>query len=181
MVTFDYAEVREFAADLNARLNQCDNSEGMECNNLDGALRHYATLCCEFQEGIRQWGRAVFAGRVAFDPKVEKIWVEEGIRLYSRAIEMLAYGEQAEVPCYVLDGKNALRSALLGLHQLFNKWVTPKLAVGPSARNGTSVTSPIAEEIAKRLSELPPLPADWKPADPRQQWQFKRLRNPGNS
>ena len=30
MTTFDLAEVRGFAADLDARLNRCDNGEGME-------------------------------------------------------------------------------------------------------------------------------------------------------
>ena len=50
MTTFDLAEVRGFTADLDARMNQCDNGEGLECANLDGTLRHYAVLCCEFHE-----------------------------------------------------------------------------------------------------------------------------------
>lgn len=54
MPTFDLAEVRDFAADLDARLHRCENGEGTECANLDSALRQYAVLCCEFCERVRQ-------------------------------------------------------------------------------------------------------------------------------
>jgi hypothetical protein len=50
MTTFDLVEVRGFAANLDERIQQCDNGEGMECSNLDDTLRHYAALCCEFRE-----------------------------------------------------------------------------------------------------------------------------------
>jgi len=39
MTTFDLADVRRFTADLDARMDQCDTGEGMECANLDGTLR----------------------------------------------------------------------------------------------------------------------------------------------
>jgi hypothetical protein len=82
MTTFDLSEVRDFAANLGARMDRCDNGEGMECANLDGTLRQYAILCCEFCEHVRQWGRAIFTGQAAFDPEVERTWLDEGIRLY---------------------------------------------------------------------------------------------------
>src|SRR5436189_5417802 len=88
MTTFDLAEVRGFAADLEARMDRCDNGEGTECANLDGTLRHYAVLCCEFCEQCREWGRAIFAGQSAFDPEVERLWIDEGVRLYGRAQEL---------------------------------------------------------------------------------------------
>lgn len=176
MTTFDLVEVRNFAADLDARMVRCDNGEGMECASLDDALRHYATLCCHFREGVRQWGRAVFAGRVAFDPEVESVWLNEGKQLYARAVEMLAYGQNAEVPCYILDGQAVLRSALWDLAQLLGGWVTPKLAVGPSARHRVAHPPAALEEARERIAALPPLPADWQPSDPRQQNQFRRLR-----
>ncbi len=176
MTTFDLAEVRRLTADLHARMNRCDNGEGAECSNLDGALRHYAALCCEFREGVRQWGRAVFSGRVAFDPEVERAWREEGQRLYARALEMSAYGARAEVPCYVLDGRAALGAAVWDLYRLLNDWVTPKLAVGPAARGGLVFSPKAAEEARRRADALPPLPADWQPGDPRQQARFRKLR-----
>jgi hypothetical protein len=74
MTTFDLAEVRGFAADLDARMDRCDNGEGTECARLDAALRHYVELCCEFREGVREWWREVFSGRVEFDPEVEQAW-----------------------------------------------------------------------------------------------------------
>lgn len=176
MTTFDLAEVRDFAVNLGARMNRCDNGEGMECANLDDALRHYATLCCEFRERVREWGRAVFAGRVAFDPEVERVWREEGQRLVSRAVEMLAYSLKAEAPCFTLDGKAVLQSALWDLSRLLEGWVTPRLAVGPSARHDPGLAPATAEEARRRIGSLPPLPGDWLPADVRQQSQFKRLR-----
>lgn len=181
MTTFDLAEVRNFAVDLESRLNRCDNGEGMECASLDDTLRHYASLCCEFRECVRHWGRAVFAGRVAFDPAVEQIWQTEGVRLYSRAVEMLAYGQQAEVPCYMLDAQAILQSALFDLDQLLRKWVTPQLAVGPAARQKLEATPSTSEEVQRRIQSLPPLPAEWQPADPKQQSQFRRLRRKRSS
>ena len=50
MTTFDLGDVRRFTADLDARMDQCDNGEGIEFADLDGTLRHYAVLCCEFCE-----------------------------------------------------------------------------------------------------------------------------------
>ena len=176
MTTFDLAEVRNFAAGLGASMNRCDNGEGMECASLDDTLRHYAALCCEFREGVRQWGRAVFAGRVAFDPEVERVWLDEGVRLYSRAVEMSAYGQTAEVPCYMLDGQAVLQSALWDMYRLLENWVTPRLAVGPSARQGLALTPAASEEVRRRIEALPPLPTNWRPSDPRQQRQFDRLR-----
>ena len=79
MTTFDLAEVRNFTADLDARMNQCDNGEGMQCANLDGTLHYYAVLCCSFCVQVRHWGRAIFYGQAAFDPEVEKLWLHEGI------------------------------------------------------------------------------------------------------
>lgn len=176
MTTFDLVEVRNFTAELGARMNRCDNGEGMECASLDDALRHYAALCCQFREGVRQWGQAVFAGRVAFDPAVESVWLTEGVQLYARAIEMLAYGQKAEVPCYVLEGQAVLQSALWELGRLLGGWVAPKVAVGPAARQGLPSSADTAEETRKRIESLPPLPADWQPADLRQRGQFKKLR-----
>ena len=175
MTTFDLAEVRNFAANLDARMDLCDNGEGMECANIDATLRHYANLCCEFRKGVRQWGRSVFSGQVAFDPEVEKVLQDEGHRLLTRAAEMLAYGQQAEVPCYALGGQAALQSTLLGLYMLLDKWVSPKLAVGPSARQGLDLEPAAAEAAKLKIGSLPPQPADWAPDDPRQQHMYRKL------
>lgn len=107
MTTFELTEVRDFATDLDARWDRCGNGEGLECATLDSSLRHFATLCCEFCEGVRSWGRAVFGGHVAFDPEVQKLWIEEGNRLFDRAEEMYVFGQTAEPGCYALEGVNA--------------------------------------------------------------------------
>lgn len=165
MTTFDLVEVRSFVADLDSRMKRCDNGESMECADLDGALRHYALLCCELRESVRQWGRVVFAGRAAYDPEVEHVWLDECARLYSGALKMLDYSIPLEVPCYILDGQDVLKSALWDLDQLLAGWVTPKLAVGPSARQGLELTPHAALETHRRISALSPLPSNWRPAD----------------
>lgn len=83
MPTFDLAEARGFAAELTARMDRCDNGEGMYCANLDSSLAQYANICVEFCEGARQWGRAIFAGHAAFAPEVERLWLDQGNRLYA--------------------------------------------------------------------------------------------------
>jgi hypothetical protein len=154
MTAFDLAEVRTFTADLDARLARCDNGEGVECANLDGTLQHYAKLCCEFCEAVRAWGRAIFAGRAAFDPEVERLWLQEGYRLHSRALGWHAYGQKAQEPCYILYGEAVLRSAVWDLHHLLTSWVTPKLAVGPAARH-LPLESEAAAEAQHRIDALP--------------------------
>lgn len=178
MTTFDLPEIRGFTANLVARLNQCDNGERMQCATLDAALRHYAALCCEYRDGVRQWGQAIFAGRAAFDPDVERVLRDEGGRLYARAVELLGRGRKAEGACYALDGDAVLRAELWELRRLLDGWVTPKLSVGPAARRGLALTPEAAAEAKRRVEALPPLPADWQPADPRQQ-RLKRLQGPG--
>ncbi len=177
MTAFDLAEVRGFTADLDARMTRCDNGEGMECANLDGTLRRYAELCWEFCEQVRKWGRAVFAGQVAFDPEVERLWRNEAIRYYARASELLVDGARAEAgPCYVLEGRAALGYAAWHLQRLLAGWVTPKLAVAPLARQRVALTSAAVEEVRQRVEALPPLPADWQPVDPGQRARFQKLR-----
>src|SRR5258708_8952924 len=108
-----------------------ESGEGMECPNLDGTLRQFATLCCEFSERVRQWGRAIFRGQVAFDPEVEQVWLDEGIRLFRRASELWAYGQEKVGVCFVLESGAALGSALWRLDRLLGAWVSPKLAGSP--------------------------------------------------
>lgn len=181
MKTFDLADVRRFTADLDARMDQCDNGEGMECANLDGTLRHYAALCCEFCEQARQWGRAIFYGTAAFDPEVEILWLDEGFELYCRASDLWAYGKEMQGECFVLENGAKLGSALWRLERLLFGWVTPKQAIAPLARHGVALTQATKEEAQKRVDALPPLPADWQPTDPRRRSllkKFQKRRNP---
>jgi hypothetical protein len=177
MMSYDLAEVRRFTAELDARMDECDNGEGMECANLDGTLRHYAVLCREFSERVRQWGRAIFYRQAAFDPEVEKLWLEEGIELYRRASGLWAYGQEMHGECFVLQNGAALGSALWRLERLLCAWVTPKPAIAPLARHGVAQNDAAKEEARKRVEALPPLPADWQPTDPRRRPLFRKLQN----
>src|SRR5579864_802967 len=152
MTTFDLADVRTFAAELNVRMDQCDNGEGMECARLDDTLRHYAQLCVEFCEKVREWGRAVFAGKVAFDPEVERTWLDEGVILHARANALWEFGRERANNCFTLEGGAPLGSALRNLERLLLGWVTPKLSVSPSARQGIPASSVHSNKVAQKVS-----------------------------
>lgn len=176
MTTFDLADVRRFTAELDARMSQCDNGEGMECANIDGTLRHYAELCCEFCQRVRQWGRAIFYGQAAFDPEVEKLWLDEGVELHRRASGLWSHGQELQGECFVLENGAALGSALWRLERLLSSWVTPQPAVAPLARHGLALAEDAEGEARKRVAALPSLPADWQPMDPRRRLLFNKLQ-----
>jgi hypothetical protein len=176
MTTFDLTEVRAFAADLDARMDRCDNGEGMECATLDASLSRYAELCCAYINEVRQWGRAVFTGQVEFDREVERVLLDEGSRLQSRAKALCARGQRAEGPCYVIEGHRSLQAALWELDRLLRPWVTPARAIGPLARQGLTLDDPVAEEASRRVASLPPLPEDWQPSDPRLRAMYRKPR-----
>lgn len=176
MKAFDLAEVRRFIADVESRLDQCDHGEGTVCATLDLTLRFYAELCCEFCERVREWGRAVFHGKAAFDPEVERLWLEQGLELYRRACNLWSHAQKMEGECFELEGGSALGSALFHLDRLLFPWVSPKLAVAPLARRGMGISEAEKEEIQKRIEALPPLPQDWEPTDPRQKRLYKMFR-----
>jgi hypothetical protein len=157
MTTFDSQQVRNLAADLNAQLDRCDNREGIECYKVDVALDEYAQCCCRFAEALRQWGRDVFAGRVAFDPNAEQLWKAELLQLCSRAMTMLSLGRQAESICFELEGQTKLKAALWSLSRLHAGWVTPALAVGPSARTDPFSDDALGNFARERIASLVPL------------------------
>jgi hypothetical protein len=176
MATFDLADVRRYTDALDARMDQCDNGEGMECANLDGTLRHYAVLCCEFCEQVRRWGLAIFYRQASFDPEVEKLWFDEGMALYRRASGLWEYGQEREGECFVLDNGASLGSALWRLERLLFSWVTPKPAIAPLAQHGIVLTQSAKEEAHKLIAALPPLPANWEPTNPSRRTLFKKLQ-----
>lgn len=176
MQTFDLAEVRAFTTNLDARMDECDNGEGMECANIDGTLRNYAVLCWEFCEKVREWGLAVFHAQASYDPEVDKLWYTEGISLFRRASDLWAWGQEMEGDCFVLENGAALGSTLWQLERLLTWWVAPKPAAAPLARHGIALSPEAKEAMQQRIDELPLLPADWQPSDPRQRSRYKKLR-----
>lgn len=174
MTTFDFNQVREFADGINARLDECENGEGMQCYSLDATMTFCAERCCEFAVELRKWGRGVFSGKVAFDEVAEQLWKAELLRLYRRGLSLFEQGRQAEDVCFVLEGQSKLAVSLFTLHKLLSPWVTPKLAVGPSPRQGY-LGDRFFNEAKEQLSTLPPLPSEWKPVDPSQMVRLRKL------
>ena len=92
--TLDISAVRRFTDDLNDRLRQCDNGEGMFCSNLSATINYYVQLCGELRAYVNQWARAIFTGQTAFDQDVEDLLKEEGRRLLHRSKQVAAQGAQ---------------------------------------------------------------------------------------
>lgn len=178
MTTFDLVDVQDFIAGLDAQMARCQNGEGMECATVDDALRHHADLCCTFCEGVRQWGYGVFTGRVVYDPEAERLLRQEGERLRARSEDWYRIAHRAELPCYILEGKDLLGPALCALRRLLKTWVSPRLAVGPAARRSLKPDASSITESRRRIDSLPALPADWEPDDPQQRAVRRVLRHP---
>src|SRR5438270_5966404 len=118
MTRFDFPEVAKYIADLETRMDQCDNGEGMECANIEKTLQQYAFSCCNYCQTVRQWMKAVFVGKVAFDPQVEEAFRREGNLLLGRTLDLLEYGKTSESECFELAGLGVLRFVALQLNYL---------------------------------------------------------------
>lgn len=173
MTTFELARVQNFIAGLEERMAACENGEGMQCATLDAALSYHAKVCCDFIAEVKQWGQAVFAGRETFNPEVETQLKDAGMRLYLRANVLLAHAHVAEGPCYLLVGQPRLQNALSELYRLLSGWVTPSLAIAPSARRTKPLGNDKVTLMRERLAALRPLPPDWQPDDPTQRKLYK--------
>jgi hypothetical protein len=176
MTTFDLTDVHQFTADIGIRIERCFNGERTGCAALDDALKSDAILCREFVDGVRQWKDAVFCGRAEFDPEVEAVLKDEGRRLHARALDRYLHGRQSAASCDPLENLDAVAAALRELERLLAVWVTPKLAVGPSARRRFLPGQTASEEEIQQIGSLPPLPANWEPVDPGQRAIFEKLR-----
>ncbi|MDP9175172.1 MAG: hypothetical protein M3O30_15095 [Planctomycetota bacterium] len=177
MTTFDYNQVKSFTSQLNQKLDQCENGEGMMCESVDIKLKFCAERCMDFYREIQKWAQDVFSGRVAFDPAAEQLWIAELLQLETRSIRLLNQGKQSEAVCFILEGCGALQSALWNLYQLMTPWVTPKLAVGPSSRQEIFSDAALAHSAIERINQLPALSADWKPYNQQQVAAIQSLRH----
>jgi len=176
MPNFDLVEVENFVADLEARITRCENGEGMECTTIDELIRHHGMVCFEFIDRVRAWANGIFSGQIAFDEEVERLWKTEGARLLSRAKEMYDRGKRAEEECYILDGRSCIMWAGCELAVLLEGWISPKLAIGPAARHNPVLPTSAALEAESKIASLPPLPADWVPADPKQEAWYRTMQ-----
>ena len=174
LATLDLFTVRRFADDLNDRLRRCDNGEGMICGNLDESINHYAQLCGELRAYIRQWARAIFTGKVAFDPAVEELLKHEVLGLLHRSKQVAARGRAMDGQCYVLQGLNSLHCHMADLDYLLQNWVSPRLAASPTPR--VTLSEAAEQQVAERIGKLSGLPTDWRPSDPEQLDFFQKQR-----
>ncbi|HBI45214.1 MAG TPA: hypothetical protein DDY78_20515 [Planctomycetales bacterium] len=172
--TLDLLAVRRFTDDLNERLRQCDNGEGMFCSNLSATIDHYVQLCGELRAYVNHWARAIFTGQTAFDQAVEDLLKEEARRLLHRSKRLAAQGRAMDGMCYVLPGLNPLHCHLADLGYLLENWVSPRLSVSPAPR--VRLSHAAEQQVMERIGKLSALPADWRPNDPEQRALFPRQR-----
>lgn len=172
--TLDLLAVRRFTEDLNDRVRQCENGEGMICSTLNERINHYAHLCRELWKYINEWARRVFTGCIAFDLEVESLLKAEAQHLLDYSKDVAAYGRVMNGQCYDLQGLNALHFHVAAFDYLLENWVSPRLAVSPTPR--VKLSDAAEQQILENLDKLPALPRDWQPADPEQLAFFRKRR-----
>jgi hypothetical protein len=177
MVTCDFDEVKEKTNGFEVKLDECESGEALYCYNLDKTLTCSAEQYFKFAEEVRRWANDVFCGTVIFDPAAETLWKASLENFYQRATRLLSngYAASGEHGCDTLNGANKLKLALFAMNQLLHPWITPKLAVGPSARQQYTTDPAKLEEGQKRLESLAPLPSDWKPYNKQQAIMLQRI------
>ena len=153
MTTFDLADVNTFVADLDAQMDHCDNSEGIDRAKPDEILGRYAKVCCSYRIHVRQWARAVSADAAVYDPRVEQTLRNKGHQLYCRALEICQRGQGNEAPSYELV---ILESALWELYRLFRCWVSPQPAVGRATGMSDVMNGATSDWRPDIVSSLPP-------------------------
>lgn len=175
MTTFDLKQVNKVAETVNAEMDQCGHGEGVNCATIETIVTCYANGCCSFMQQFRKWTNDVFAGRVAHNEQAERSWQLELTKLRDRAMQLANYVTQAESMCHSLDEENRLCAVIYDMDWILQNWVSPKLAVGPSARR---VLKPeLVEAARRRVAALKPLPKDWKPYGEDQQKMYQKLRS----
>ncbi len=161
MTTFDLVEVQNFVADLDARMNHGQNGEGSVRVALDAIFRDHASLCHEFTEQVRSWRLAVFSGRTEFNHEVESVLLAEGTRLAVRSEDLRAREREVGLAEPISEVHGEFQAAVDRMNQLMDRWVRPRLSVGPGPRHWQHVTPQMIEEARRRVEALPPLPANW--------------------
>ncbi len=159
MPTSEPAAVRSFLADLDARMAAGRDGDDPDRPLIDADLRDQAAICLEFREAARRWARDVFAGRVAFDGEVERAWIAEGRRLLAQAMKTWQRGLRTVVPGGAEEELASLHLAIDDLDQFLRAWVTPQLAVGPSARVKLDLSDEEVQAVRRKLADLPPPPS----------------------
>jgi hypothetical protein len=144
MPTLELAEVREYIAQLEAKLPHCEPTEE--------AVQAYTQACIEIRDTIRSWGMAIFKGQLAFDASVEHLWQSTLRTLHDGAAKLLASFPDAN-----------LEIANKKIGEMVDHWVTPHLSVSPGARQGLRMLTPYQiEEARQRLLEATHPTNHWK-------------------
>ncbi len=166
LTTYDIASVRRFANEVEDRQSTCSGKSSF-CSDLDRHLQCLAEVCQEWLAATKAWAVSVFRGESEFDAQVESAF-KDGLRdSANRSRPHLTHGWEVKSACNNLQALSKLDGLVAEIDAMLEKWVQPKLSVTASPRIG--VTEEVAALIAEKVSDLPELPPDWKPSDPRQE------------
>ena len=175
LTTFDLPSVQQFATHRDLRRSQ-RHEEGSCCIDLDELLGRHVTTCEELRGSVDHWAREVFAGRIAFDPEVERVFKDELQRTLSEARPLAEHGRAVETDCFSLEQLAALEDCVAHFTFLLTNWISPQRSTAPAPR--VSLGEAIDQQIRERIATLPPLPTDWQPKDCRQARLFGRRSTP---
>jgi hypothetical protein len=156
LTTYDIESVRRFADEVENQWKECDGSSF--CSDLDQHIHCLAAVCEVWQNAVRDWAIAVFAGKVEFDPKVEAFFKGELRRVANQARPHVQHGREVQSDCHNLERLNDLELMVTEIDFLLANWVRPQRSIAPGPRVQT--TQEAAEQIATKVQSLPPLPAD---------------------
>ena len=144
-------EVIELSALLRARLEECEKEDagGVKCHDIEDRLICCSEQCREFSKKVREWGEDVFCGRVEFDDSANRRFEAELRIFLQKALLLLSEADQYHGPCDGFPTLYELQDAISEMNELLHPWVTPELAVSPSARQQFS-EDPAEIEAARK-------------------------------
>lgn len=156
MKIVDCDQVDVILAPLKAKFEDCAHGEGNQCETLNETLDCCATICFTVADEVRRWAQGIFAGEVVFDPEAENHWRSEVHKILSEATRIWHAGRSAEIDCFELPAQSHLAAALWELSWLLDKWVSPRLSIGPSARTKLNLSATQRLGIQAQLAGLSP-------------------------
>ncbi len=151
LTTYDLPAVQQFALEIHSRRASC-NGEGMFCSNVDESLGCHFKVCDELIQAVTNWAREVFAGRIEFEPEVERVFKSELERALDDARSCAQFGRSVTTECFNLERLSSLESAVQRIDFLLKNWISPQKSVAPGPRVTPSAAADA--EIRNELGRL---------------------------
>lgn len=170
LTTFDIADVRRFAQEVETERSECDGSDF--CSDLDQHITCLSRVCARWHEAVTDWAQAVFRGEIEFDREVEELLQTELRSAANRSRHHVKHGREVKNECHDLEMLDYLDAMVQWFDHLLANWVSPRRSVMPAPR--VKIPEATASEIEANARGLPPLPPGWRPKNLRQLRMFNK-------